>query len=153
MASLADLHRAVQKTLASGRLGQPVFLRYLVRGSEGGEAIRERMAQCIALAREWLHQSLVSVYAVGSPESCQVSLTLEFDGGATALLGYASTPPQDAGVDLLLLGNHGALYHEAAASVHAEEAQRSDADADIQAVLQRALHSGRPEPFAEESEA
>src|SRR5262249_38912355 len=107
MTTLADLHRAVQATLASKRLGRPVFVRYLLHGPDRATAALPRLAQLTAAVRDWIGQSLERVHAVGSPKAGQVSLTLEFSGGATALVCWASSTAAGYGIDLTVLGNHG----------------------------------------------
>jgi hypothetical protein len=75
-----------------------------------------------------------------------VSLTLEFRGGATALVSWAATtePP---GIDLTVLGNHGALHHDAgSARLDDEESLDPPPDPDkaLLALLERALRAGGP---------
>src|SRR5437879_5527695 len=94
MTSLADLHRAVQATLASKRLGRPVFVRYLLCSRDRAEAALPRLAQLTAAVRAWVGQPLERVHAAGTPRGGQVTLTLEFRGGATALVSWAAAPPR-----------------------------------------------------------
>ncbi len=151
MPSLADLHDTIQATLAGGRLGRPVFLRYLIRGNHDAATIGERLAQTVALAGTWLGQSLATVYTLGSLESGHVSVTLAFEAGATALVAYARTPPADAGVDVLLLGNHGALYHEAGPSEYREEAIGRGSDTHVLNLWLRSLQPHQPEALRPEN--
>src|SRR5438309_3556194 len=73
MTTLADLHRAVQSTLASKRLGRPVFVRYLLCSRDKAEAALPRLAQLTAAVRDWLGQPLERVHAAGTPRGGQVS--------------------------------------------------------------------------------
>src|SRR5437588_12305016 len=116
MSTLADLHRAVQSTLASKRLGRPVFVRYLLCSQDKPEAALPRLAQLTAVVRDWIGQAVERVHAAGTPRGGQITLTLEFRGGATALVSWAAAPPRGDGIDLTVLGNHGALYHDAGAA-------------------------------------
>jgi hypothetical protein len=148
MASLADLHRAVQATLASTRLGKPVFVRYLLQGADQADAIAPKLAQAAAVVRDWLKQPLERVHAVGSVAAGQVSLTLQFKEGATALVSYAKTRPLGDGLDLMVIGNQGAIYHDAgSADLGDEPAALPDDKPDpiILATIERALSSGKPE--------
>ena len=148
MTTLADLHRAVQSTLASKRLGRPVFVRYLFCGPDKADAALPRLAQLTAAVRDWLGQPLERVHAAGTPRGGQVSLTLELRGGATALVSWAAAPPRSDGIDLTVLGNRGALYHDAGAARLGGEAALGPAgtpDKALLALLERALRSGRPE--------
>src|SRR6266545_3788546 len=105
MTSLADLHRAVQTTLASKRLGRPVFVRYLLHGPDRPTAAPARLTQLTAVVRDWLGQPLERIHAAGTPKGGQVSLTLEFRDGATALVCWASVSAAGHGIDLTVLGN------------------------------------------------
>ena len=105
MPPLADLHRAVQTTLAGKRLGRPVFVRYTLHGPEKAEAVVPRLAQLVVVVRGWLGQPPERVYAVGSPADGQVSLTLQFRDGATALVSFARGQPPGAGADVTVFGN------------------------------------------------
>src|SRR5262245_8941759 len=116
MTTLADLHRSVQATLASKRLGRPVFVRYLLQSQEKADAAVPRLALLAGTVRDWVGQPLERVYALGTLRGGQLSLTLEFRDGATALVSWTAGPPRGDGVDLTVLGNHGALYHDAGAA-------------------------------------
>jgi hypothetical protein len=149
MSTLADLHRAVQSTLAGKRLGTPVFVRYQLTSQDRADAVLPRLAHLVAVVRSWLNQPLERVYALGTPKSGQVALTIECRGGATALVSWASCPPSGDGVDLLLLGNRGAMYHDAGSSRLWSDGALGPADPpdkELLALLQRAVKSGRPEP-------
>lgn len=154
MPSAADLHRAVQTTLASKRLGTPVFVRYTLQSEDRANAVLPRLARAVALVRDWLGQPLERVYAVGSIASGQVALTLEFAQGGTALVSWAQGRPRGDGVDLLVLGNHGALAHDAGSAVLWDEALapgEENVDTSLLRVLERALGSGKPEQVAREA--
>src|SRR5437879_1852196 len=113
MTTLADFHRAVQTTLASKRLGTPVFARYLYHGTLKGQAVFTRLAKTTAAVRDWINQPLERMLAQGTAASRHISLTLEFRGGATAVVTWIGTAGRGAGIDLTLIGNHGAMYHDA----------------------------------------
>jgi len=148
MMTLANLHTAVQTTLASKRLGKPVFVRYLLQGSDKVEAIPGRLAQITLVVQEWLGQPLERIYAVGSADSGQVSLTLQFREGATAQVTFVRGQPRGSGVDLMVLGNHGAIYHDAGSAGLWDEAAAALPDRPdpvVKEAIERALRSGKPE--------
>lgn len=154
MTTLTDLHRAVQSTLASKRLGRPVFVRYLVQSLEQSEAAVGSLTLALAAVREWLEQPLARLYATGSLASGQIALTVEFRDGATALISWSRCPPRGDGVDLLVLGNHGAMYHDAGNAELWDEAPstvEAATDPALRRAVERALGSGRPEPIAGEA--
>jgi hypothetical protein len=147
-ATLAELHRAVQSTLGSKRLGVPVFVRYQLCNQERAQVVPDRLAQIAGTVRGWLGQEIERVYALGSVKAGQVTLSLEFRGGATALVSWARSQAQGGGVDLMILGNRGAIYHDAGTSALWDEPAAPPADAPdrvLLALVQRALRTGRPE--------
>ena len=148
MSSLADLHRAVETTLASKRLGQPVFVRYLWFGPGDAKAVLAGLAVLAETVCRWLDSPLERVYAAGGIASGQVSLTLECREGGTALVGWTSSSGRGNGVDLMILGNRGALYHDAGGSELLDDRLSSAAKpvgGELQTLIERALRSGKPE--------
>ena len=144
----ADLHRTVQTTLASKRLGTPVFVRYVFHGTGKAPEIITRLARTVATVRGWLGQPLERMYAQGNVAGRQIALTLECRGGATALVTWIGTNPRGPGIDLTVLGNHGALYHDQGDANAWEETTFDDqqpADQALTPWIERALQSGRPE--------
>lgn len=149
-----NLHNAVQATIAGKRCGTPVFVRYLLQGTDKAEAMLAKLAQVSATVRQWLSQPLVRLHAVGSTDSGQVSLTLQFRDGATALISYARGQPIGGGVDLMVLGNHGAIYHDFGSGNLGAEVPatgQTKPDALLLAALKRALRSGKPEAMPTEA--
>lgn len=148
MSNLANLHRAVQATLTSKRLGQPVFVRYLWHSLDKPETVLPRLAQLADTVTAWLGQTLERVYAVGGIASGQVSLTLGYREGGSALVSWARSPTPGDGVDLMVLGNRGAIYHDAGGADLWDGPARlelSAGDARVQILIEKALRTGKPE--------
>lgn len=153
--NIADLHRTIETTLASKRLGTPVFVRYLVHGRGSAAVVLARLTRIVMAVRDWLAQPLERVYALGSAKGPQVSLSLEFRGGATALVSHAAAPGPTrvtgqgiTAVDVTLIGNHGVLYHDFGSANTwdpGESATEPAPDKDLQALIERALRSGQVE--------
>jgi hypothetical protein len=144
----ADLHRTVQSTLTSKRLGTPVFVRYLYHYAGEGPAVLARLARVVDAVRAWLAQPLERIHAQGSVAGRHIALTLECRTGATALVNWIGTP-RGPGIDLTVLGNHGALYHDLGDGNAWEETtfdDRQPVDDALVAWIERALRNGRPEP-------
>jgi hypothetical protein len=142
---LADLHRAVHATLTSKRLGTPVFVRYLLQTHDKANGSAGRLAQIAAVVRGWVGQVPERIYALGSGKARQISLTLEFPHGATALIAWSSGA--QSGVDLTVIGNRGALHHDVGGANlwdDAVQAAEDKPDAELVAWIERALRSGRP---------
>ncbi len=148
MTSLADFHRTVQATIASKRVGAAVFVRYMYHASITGDAIAARLAKTAAAVRDWTAQPLDRIFAQGAEKSRHITLMLEFRGGATALVTWVGTAGRGSGIDLTVVGNHGAIYHDTGAAAQWDEAYSSDDAAperDLVAWIERAARSGRPE--------
>jgi hypothetical protein len=148
MAAIADLNRAVQATLSSQRLGQPVFVRLIQQTPDGPERTVEHLARLSQLARDWLGQTPVKVQAIGGPAGGAVSLTWLFDKGATASVSVSCHPVRGDGLDVLVVGNHGALYHDVGTADAWDEglsAATAGPPAELPQLIERALKSGQPE--------
>lgn len=148
MNSAADLHRSVQATLASKRLGTLVFVRYLFHNQ--AKAVPARLTQAVMKVRDWFGQPLERVYALGTVKDRHITLTLELRGRGTAQVSWAGTTSHGPGIDLVVVGNHGALYHDVGSAniwdaPDAVAAGEPPPDKELQALIERALRSGRPE--------
>ncbi|MCS6852329.1 MAG: hypothetical protein NZ700_14285 [Gemmataceae bacterium] len=148
MTSWADFDRAVQAILASQRVGRPVFARLTIQGLRATEELLPRLAFLVGQVRDWFRQTLSTVYATGSVERGQLSLTLQFADGATAQLSLGLGQLRGDGVDLMLLGNHGAIYHDAGTAQLWDEPLTMDyavTEPALQELIERALQTGRPQ--------
>jgi predicted dehydrogenase len=110
MAFPADLQRAVQAALAAGRLGTPVFVRCHLQQQQAKAAGR-RLAQVREVVQGWLGAKPAREYRLGDSSAGHACAMIEYGGGPTALIS-TSAAAADNGVEVLLLGNRGALYHE-----------------------------------------
>lgn len=148
MRTLDDFHRAVQSTLATKRLGTPVFVRYLLQGPIAVRAVPSFLAQIVHTVSTWLDQDLHRIYALGAVKSRHVTLTLEYDRGASSQLTWAGAP-QNPGLDLILVGNRGALYHDTGLANPWQRFPALPSEAapkELNAWIDRALKSNQPEP-------
>jgi len=142
MTTVNNLNRTVQAALASKRLGTPVFVRYFVQSREDGNAVLARLARMTKSVREWFAQPIARIYALGAVKDGNVTLTIEFEQGATALVSWAAGTPRGDGIDLMLIGNHGALYHDfGTATLWDQPATPADGEPDkeILGQIERAL--------------
>jgi hypothetical protein len=142
MAELSDLHRAVAGVLQNKQVGVPVFVRYTLQLARKENALVNPLAQVVAVVRGWINQDLAKVYA-SEVAGVEVSGLLEFTGGATALVSVVRRTAGPDAVDLILLGNQGAIYHETT-SVHAD-LPIGKADAKLLRAIERSLQSRKPE--------
>lgn len=147
-ADLDALEQNVQSVLARKRLGQPVFVRYTLCEPRKEEERLTYLARMTDAACRWLAQPLERVFAVGTLASGTINLTLQFRQGATALISLAASPCLGDSVDLMVLGNHGALYHDAGQGPQWNGGTRyrsTQTDAKLTGLIERALRSGQPE--------
>ena len=145
---LDALERAVEGAIAGRRIGRPVFVRYTQSDADRGERTAVRLARMTRTVRQWVGQPPTRLYVVGSAREGPVSLTVQFRNGASALLSVRRGKSHGDGVDLLVIGNHGAIHYDSAtASAWDGTAtyRKGQADAKLIAAIERALRSGRPE--------
>lgn len=147
---LDQLEQTVEGVLAEKRIGRPVFVRYTLPETGKAPQTVSRLARMMQTVRRWVGQPPTRLYAVGSLKDGPVSLTVQFRDGATALLSVVRGKSHGDGVDLLVIGNHGALHYDSStapawdsSAVH----HKGLADAKLVAAVERALRSGQPEPL------
>jgi predicted dehydrogenase len=116
MSAAADRHRAVEATLAAGRLGTPVFVRYHLQSREPLRAVQRRLAGVKGVVEGWVGRATEREYPLGGIRGGHVCTLVEYLGGATAFVSWACGAEQGA-ADVTVLGNHGGLYHEGPALV------------------------------------
>lgn len=139
-----DLVGAVNKVIQSKRVGRPVFVRLTQSQTASSEAIGA-LASLLSAARWWIGQPLTRLYAVGGAAGGPVSLTAIFADGASALLSVAAAPAAGDGLDVMVLGNHGVIYHDAGQGPLWESAARGQrGDRKDEALVQKALRSAKP---------
>ncbi len=158
MVSVAQIDRAIRSVLASQRVGQPVFVRCLIQGSATGYEVEKTLARVTGLMSAWLNQQLQRIYALGASQGEGANLALQFRDGATALVSYLHEPGRGDDLNLMILGNHGAIYHEGCSALMGDEVNPFFSGQEHPAVevtpildaVQRSLRSGQPESiFAE----
>jgi len=150
MRSLDDFHRSVQAVLASKRLGTPVFVRYLLKAPVAAKAVPGFLASVTQAVVTWLGQEPRRLYALGSVKSRHITLTVECAGGACAQVTWSGAASRGPGLDLMLVGNHGVLYHDAGmanAWSSFPELPTDPATKELVAWLERALRTHQPEPW------
>ena len=115
--SLADLHRAIDGTLATGRIGRPVFVRYSIYGLDPPRRLIDGVAALAGAAIRWVGGQVEFITAVGSETAGQLAATVVFKSGESAVMTCGRAAGPGSGVDVMILGSHGALYHDGGTSV------------------------------------
>ena len=148
---LGEIHRAVDETLATGRLGRPVFVRYSLQGLAARQPLVASAGAIAALVRRWVGQPVERVVAVGSEQSGQVAATLLFASGESAVVSCGSGRGPGSGLDLMIVGSRGVAYHDGGAANLWDQDSAPDPgppDPALAEAIRRSLASGRPEPGA-----
>jgi predicted dehydrogenase len=72
-----------------------------------------RLAQITGMIADWLGQPPARLHVLNTQADSrgQVTLTLQCRDGGTALISCVCAPPTEAGEDLIVLGDRGAIYH------------------------------------------
>jgi predicted dehydrogenase len=107
---LAALDEAVRSTLASGRIGQAVFVRYHLNSPRTSASVL--LHDISATVGAWIGQppqGSSELLTSGADPVEQAAAALRFGNGASALLSVVSGRPE--GIDLTVLGTRGAIYH------------------------------------------
>jgi hypothetical protein len=107
-----------------------------------------RLALMTAAVGRWVGQPPTRLYAVGPAREGPVSLTVHFRDGTSALLSIVRGKSHGDGVDLLVIGNHGAIHYDSATAPAWDGTitpSKVQADAKLTAAIEGALRSGRPE--------
>ncbi|GIW81110.1 MAG: hypothetical protein KatS3mg105_2917 [Gemmatales bacterium] len=136
---------AIRKVVNSKRIGEPVFVRCTLLGRDKKDLMIARLAQIVDAVVSWFGQPLHRIYA-REAQARAISLVLDFQGGQTALLSYASSRHRGDGVDLMVIGNHGAIYHDAGTGTlwDAEWQTKPKANAKTRTMIARAIQSAKP---------
>lgn len=145
-----SLYRTVNEIIDTGRLGVPVFVRCIVQVASGGEYVGNILARMLTMASSWLKSSPVEVYAQSNDRLRQITVTIKYTDGQTSIVSVSASGVANR-VDLMLLGNKGALYHDGDAlspgfDINAEPIPVPDWLLDA---LERSLHAGEPAAIEE----
>jgi hypothetical protein len=145
-----SLYRTVDEIIDTGRLGVPVFVRCIVQVAPGSEYVGNILARVLTMASSWLRSSPVEVYAQSHDRMRQITVTIKYTDGQTSIVSVSASGLANR-VDLMLLGNKGALYHDGDAlspgfDINAEPIPVPDWLLDA---LERSLHDGEPAAIEE----
>ncbi len=104
------LNETVSETLANGRVGVPVFVRWTAAAAKSSDELKPLLAEMCGYAESWLAASPRRLYATGATVHGHLSLALEYDNGSSALLAIALAHDRPF-MNLAILGARGAIYH------------------------------------------
>lgn len=147
LADWSTLDAAVQSVLKSKRIGRPVFARVVLTGVESVNTIVPQLAIAIRQIENWMGQPVESLFAVGTLQSGQVSINIQFSDGASALVSGSIGKIVGDGVDLMLIGNRGVLHYEgdgACPFAESSLAEKKTAERRLTESINAALLTGQP---------
>ena len=144
------LYQTVRDILDSGRIGVPVFARCAVQIESDGECLKNVFARILTMTCSWMKAAPFRIYAQ-SGKSQQFTVTAHYAGGQTAIVSANAAPGVRASVDLMLLGNRGALYHDADSLQPGFDvtAEPLPAPEWLAEAVERSLRTGRPASIEE----
>lgn len=139
METFGDLEQAVSRALASKRIGIPVAARGFFQVSPDHGALLAVLESAVAASAVWFGSGVRRVYALGGARHGEITVTVEFAAGQTALVSAAVLRDPAPLADLLLLGNRGTLRFQEPAALRPEGAHPA-----LRAAIERSLASGQP---------
>ena len=104
------LNNTVSATLASGRVGAPVFVRWTASVAQSKDDLKALLVEMSAYTGLWLAASPRQLYAAGAESQGHLSLALDYDNGSSALLALTLAHGHPS-IDLAIYGASGAIYH------------------------------------------
>ncbi len=106
------LYQTVKEIIDTGRVGVPVFIRFIVQITPIEEQIIDILAQTLVMTGSWLGAVPSKIYVQHKENTAQITATAEYTGGQTAIVSVNVSGEFNSRIDLMLLGNKGALYHD-----------------------------------------
>ncbi len=147
---MESVRKSVQTVIESGRIGSPVFLRCALQVANESDmwskvSLLEPVTVVARVANGWMPSKPEHIYAQGDAEGTQLTLMVKYTGGEIALLNV-NRVEKEPGVDIMLVGNRGVIYHETPTGRHRLGVQALDfgGSGELTAVISRALESGQP---------
>ncbi len=147
-ADLDALEDGIQAVLDRQRIGRPAFVRYTLLGSLKQEELLPILSRMLDVVTRWLGQPIARVHAIGSIAAGQVSLTVQTAEGTTALVSIGQARTVGDGVDLMVVGDRGAICHDAGQGLvgcGSARYRQPAGEPKLLRLIEKALGSGRPE--------
>ena len=125
------LDQTVSETLAGGRVGAPLFVRWTAASAQNNAELKSLLAEMSAYAETWLSGQPRRIYATGSADDGHLSLALEYENGQSALLAI-TLAHDNPSMNLAILGARGAIFHTDSEILARAEDLASGSDQGIQ---------------------
>jgi hypothetical protein len=105
------LEKSVQSVIDEDRIGSPVFLRCVFNIASEASSLLQPTAEIVALSNGWMPSQPQSIYAQGDVDATQVTVMVKYAAGQMAVLSI-NRVDTETGIDIMLVGNKGVIYHE-----------------------------------------
>ena len=105
------LKKSVQSVIDEDRIGSPVFLRCVLNIASEASSLMQPAAEIVALSNGWMPSQPQSIYAQGDVDATQVTVMVKYADGQMAVLSI-NRVDTETGIDIMLVGNKGVIYHE-----------------------------------------
>ena len=112
---MQQLYQTIEEIINTGHVGTPVFVRCTAQISPQQEDMNDVLARVLSMAFSWLRASPRKVYAQSGDSSRKITATVQCLGGQTAVVSVSAMSDTAPKVDIMMLGNRGALYHDGGA--------------------------------------
>ena len=109
----AALQRVVQEAIDTERLGQPQFMRCVARAPDGG-SLGSVLDAVVSMGESWFGSRAATRTRRGEGSGVYLTEMSTWDTGQSAVVTVsASAGGGPAGIDLMVVGSRGTLYHQA----------------------------------------
>ena len=106
------LYQTIKEIIETGRVGTPVFVRFVVQVMPSGEHILDTLARFLVITGLWLTSIPIRVYVQHKENSAQITASVEYTGGQTAIVSVNIANVISSRIDLMMIGNKGAVYQD-----------------------------------------
>lgn len=140
------LNQSITSAIESGKIGKPVFVRLTALTASENVSVDLLLDFLYRMAAGWMSQCSGNVYGLKGKNDGQLTATAQFAEGASAVITAAC----DHGVpriDLIVLGNHGAIYHSeqiVPARDGSIEIEPTPGDQTLREAIAKSIESGTP---------
>ena len=106
------LYQTIKEIIDAGRVGTPVFVRFIIQTIPIDEHIIDILARTLVMTGSWFTSIPIRIYVQHKENTAQVTASVEYTSGQTAIVSVNISNAFTSRVDLMILGNKGALYHD-----------------------------------------
>ncbi|MGQ9610757.1 MAG: hypothetical protein ACUVWN_15785 [bacterium] len=145
------LYQTIKEMINTGKIGVPVFVRCIVQIVPKNEYLIDTLAKILMITCNWMEALPIKVYVQSRENKMQITASAQYTGGQNAIISVNTAPNVSPRIDLMMLGNKGALYHDGTSIPPG-----FDFDFDLITIpewlinaLIRSINSGKPEIIRE----